>query len=94
MPMLPAFRKSEVKARCDACRAVFDPVHGGVCESCRRLLCATHVFGSLRGTHALESLFRRLQSYVPGTHLVCPECRDARRRGTPIPRAPNAKTRA
>ena len=32
-------------ARCDQCRTFFDPVYGGVCARCGRLLCATHLHG-------------------------------------------------
>ena len=33
----------------------FDPVHGGVCSRCNRLLCSKHIFGSIG---------RRLQSFL------------------------------
>ena len=60
---------SRVIATCDECRTRFDPVHGGVCPSCRRLLCATHLYGS--NTDA--SLFRASMS--PG--VVDVDCYDA-----------------
>src|SRR5690606_21626573 len=38
---------SRVSATCDECRTRFDPVKGGVCPACRRLLCGAHYYGSL-----------------------------------------------
>jgi hypothetical protein len=78
MPMLPTLTRSEIRAQCDRCRTVFDPVYGGVCESCGRLLCGRCVYGSV---------FRRLQSYLPGAKLICTECRAAIKAGRPIPGA-------
>ena len=37
---------SSLKPTCDVCRLPFDPVKGGVCPTCRRLLCPQHMFGS------------------------------------------------
>ena len=82
MPMVTTFKKSDVRARCDQCGTVFDPVHGAVCESCRRLLCGKHAYGSLG---------RRILSFVPGTALVCPECRHARRTGGQLPAPPGRR---
>jgi hypothetical protein len=65
MAMIRMFRQSSVMAQCDKCRLPFDPVHGGVCSQCRRLLCGAHIYGSI---------LRRLQSFL-GTALVCPDCR-------------------
>ena len=65
MAMIKTFRPSSLLAQCDKCRLPFDPVYGGVCSQCRRLLCGRHMYGSV---------FRRLQSFF-GTPLVCPECR-------------------
>ena len=39
-------QQSRMMATCDECRARFDPVRGGVCPNCRRLLCGTHYYGS------------------------------------------------
>jgi len=33
---------SIVPFRCDACEALFEPKDGGICQSCRRLLCGDH----------------------------------------------------
>ncbi len=44
---MAVLQPSSVVATCDVCRARFDPVHGGVCSSCRRLLCPTHYYGSV-----------------------------------------------
>ena len=66
MAMVKMFQPSSMLAQCDECRAAFDPVHGGVCSRCRRLLCGRHIYGSL---------LRRLQSYL-GLALVCTACRD------------------
>jgi hypothetical protein len=65
MAMIKMLRPSSLMAQCDKCRLPFDPVHGGVCSQCRRLLCGRHMYGSI---------FRRLESFL-GRPLVCPECR-------------------
>ena len=65
---MPVFQPSRTLAACDECRTLFDPVHGGVCPSCRRLLCGTHYYGSL---------LRRLQGLVGGRPR-CPACREGR----------------
>ena len=65
MAMIKMLRPSSMMAQCDKCRLPFDPVHGGVCSRCNRLLCGQHIYGSI---------LRRLQSFL-GTALVCPECR-------------------
>ena len=72
MAMIKMLRPSSIMAQCDKCRMPFDPVHGGVCSRCGRLLCGRHIYGSI---------FRRLQSFL-GMALVCPECR---RGETPAP---------
>ena len=43
---MAVLQASRVIATCDTCRARFDPVRGGVCPSCRRLLCAEHYYGA------------------------------------------------
>lgn len=65
MAMVKMLRPSSMLAECDECGAAFDPVHGGVCSRCNRLLCAKHIFGSLG---------RRLQSFL-GSSLTCTSCR-------------------
>jgi hypothetical protein len=65
MAMVKMLRPSSMFATCDECRAAFDPVHGGVCSRCHRLLCGRHIYGSI---------FRRVQSWL-GTALICPACR-------------------
>jgi hypothetical protein len=63
--MIKMLRPSAMLAKCDECRLPFDPVQGGVCSRCNRLLCRHHIFGSV---------LRRLQSYLGGS-LVCVACR-------------------
>ena len=76
MAMVKMLRPSSMLAECDECGATFDPVNGGVCSRCNRLLCGKHIFGSIG---------RRLQSFL-GSPLVCTTCR----RGE-TPAAPGAK---
>ena len=76
MAMVKMLRPSELQGECDECRAWFDPVHGGVCSRCNRLLCGKHIFGSIG---------RRLQSFL-GSPLVCTRCR----RGE-TPKAPKTR---
>lgn len=59
------FRETEVKTDCDACGVHFDLLKGGVCEKCRRILCARHLHGSFT---------QRLLADVTGRN-VCVECR-------------------
>jgi hypothetical protein len=65
---MAVLQPSRVVATCDVCRARFDPVHGGVCPSCRRLLCPTHYYGSV---------LRRLQGLL-GFTPRCVACRGGR----------------
>ena len=65
MAMVKMLRPSSMLAACDECRLPFDPVNGGVCSRCNRLLCGRHIFGSV---------LRRLQSWL-GTPLICTTCR-------------------
>lgn len=62
---MSVLQRSRVIATCDECRARFDPVRGGVCQDCRRLLCGEHYYGSL---------LRRLQGLL-GFTPRCPRCR-------------------
>jgi hypothetical protein len=66
------FEPSSQYARCDACEAEFDPVFGGACRSCQRLLCSVHFYG--------RSRFQRLRNYL-GFEVKCVDCRA----GNPIP---------
>jgi hypothetical protein len=54
-----------VAARCEQCGTAFDPLSGGICAACGRLLCGRH----LRGW--LASLLPPLGSDAPR----CPDCR-------------------
>ena len=65
MAMIKMLRPSSMFGKCDECRAVFDPVYGGVCSRCKRLLCGRHIYGSI---------FRRIQAWF-GVALVCTVCR-------------------
>jgi len=60
------FKPSAQLARCDVCRTVFDPVFGGVCAQCRRLLCPTHLYGGA---------FQRLLGRFSLRQAVCVDCR-------------------
>ena len=62
--MMKIFREGMFKGDCDQCGASFDPVSGGVCASCKRILCGRHFYGSL--TRRLAALVR------PAT--VCVKC--------------------
>ena len=59
------FQETNMRTECDACGVAFDLVKGGVCERCRRVLCARHLHGSF---------FRRLQVDL-GAAAVCLDCR-------------------
>jgi len=65
---MAVLQPSRTLATCDECRAVFDPVRGGVCPQCRRLLCGDHYYGSL---------LRRLQGLL-GFRPRCVACREGR----------------
>ena len=52
---------------CEECGARFDPLGGGICEACGRLLCARHLRGWLRG----------LLPPLAAGRLVCVACRRA-----------------
>lgn len=72
---LRIFQETNMRTDCDACRVHFDMVKGGVCDKCRRVLCARHLHGSF---------FRRLLVDL-GTAPVCLDCRAGR---VPSRRAP------
>jgi hypothetical protein len=63
------FRETDVKTDCDACGVHFDLVSGGVCENCRRILCARHLHGSF---------VQRVIADITG-RSVCLQCRNAGR---------------
>lgn len=67
---MAVLQPSRTLGRCDECRVSFDPVGGGVCPNCRRLLCGEHYFGSF---------LRRVQAMVGGRPW-CVACRAGRKR--------------
>ena len=69
---MPFFREGMFKADCDVCGVRFDPVQGGVCTVCKRILCRTHLYGSLA---------QRLRVTLFGAPAVCIYCRVAAPRG-------------
>ena len=62
---MPMLRRSSLMAACDECGRAFDPVKGGVCPACGRLLCGEHFYGSL---------LRRMLGYL-GVPTRCVRCR-------------------
>ncbi len=40
-------------ARCEECDSEFDPMTGGICPRCQRLLCASHLRGWFAGVFGL-----------------------------------------
>ena len=73
------FRETQMRTECDACGVRFDLVKGGVCTTCRRILCAAHLHGSF---------FRRLLVDL-GAAARCLDCRAGW-----IPAAPDAAATA
>jgi hypothetical protein len=63
---VPIFRKSIFKTECDECRKPFQIASGGVCKSCRRILCDRHLHGSI---------LRRV-SIALGADAICVDCRN------------------
>ncbi|MFN2565064.1 MAG: hypothetical protein ABR499_08670 [Gemmatimonadaceae bacterium] len=61
--------------RCEQCGGEFDPLTGGICASCGRLLCGRHLRGWLR------SLLPTIGTARP----VCVDCRAGRRPASPRP---------
>jgi hypothetical protein len=59
------FRDTDITTDCDACGARVDLIKGGVCEQCRRILCAAHLHGSA---------MRRLLCDL-GARPTCLKCR-------------------
>jgi hypothetical protein len=60
-----------ILARCEKCGGSFDPAAGGICASCRRLLCGWHLHGALG---RLLPLFRSSSQ----------QCADCRNRAQPV----------
>ena len=67
MAKLQFFRDTELSTNCDRCNGRVDLIKGGVCTRCRRILCCTHLHGSL---------WRRLATDL-GADIICVECRAA-----------------
>jgi methionyl-tRNA synthetase len=61
----PYFHETEIKTDCDVCGRHFDIMKGGVCETCRRVLCAQHLHGSFA---------RRVLADIIGKN-ICVDCR-------------------
>jgi len=70
------FRKSIFTTECDECGRPFPVSHGGVCDQCRRILCNTHLHGSV--TRRVAIAF--------GAPYRCVACRSGR-----TPTAPTAR---
>ena len=68
---MPIFRKSIMTTECDECGRSFAISSGGVCENCRRILCTTHLHGSLGRRIAIAF----------GARMICVRCRA----GLPLP---------
>ena len=67
MEKMRFFRRTTLSTDCDACGGRVDLVEGGVCTSCRRILCYRHLHGSWA---------RRLATEL-GAKPRCVECRRA-----------------
>jgi hypothetical protein len=59
------FRTSIFRTECDECDRPFAVNTGGVCEKCRRILCSTHLHGSLARRIAIGF----------GAAMICVRCR-------------------
>lgn len=68
------FRSSIFRTECDECGRPFPVNTGGVCDQCRRILCNTHLHGSM---------VRRM-AIAFGARYRCVACREGR---TPPPKA-------
>ena len=80
MGMIKLFLPSGPRGECERCGAWFDPVRGGVCPSCGRILCGDDLYGSLA---------MRLRGYV-GLPVRCRACRP---RGALPPLTPRERRR-
>ncbi len=72
MTRLRFFQQSMFSTECDACGGRVDVVQGGACDSCRRILCFRHLYGSW---------LARLRAEFGGA-TRCVDCRAGR---TPVP---------
>jgi hypothetical protein len=68
MSKIRFFQQSELSTQCDVCGGRVDLIHGGICESCRRILCYRHLYGSW---------LARLKTDLGGRTL-CVDCRAGR----------------
>lgn len=68
MKLFRVFQETNMRTECDACGVRFDLVKGGVCMTCRRVLCATHLHGS----------FARRLVVDMGATPTCGDCRAGR----------------
>ena len=73
MDKIRFFQRSLLGTECDACGGRVDLMQGGACDTCRRILCFRHLYGSW---------LARLRSEVLGAPPRCVECRAGR---TPPP---------
>jgi len=67
---MAVFKASTQFGRCEKCRAPFDPVYGGACARCGRLLCARDLYGGF-----WRQLVARL---IPRRSAICVQCRATR----------------
>jgi hypothetical protein len=67
MRLTPIFVKPLFMGECDECGATFDPIKGGVCEQCRRILCGRHLVG--------PSLAHRVVAMFGFAPKRCVQCR-------------------
>jgi len=67
-------KRSAIRPPCDQCGRAFDPTYGGVCRSCRRLLCPDHLYGSvwqrLRGLLGFTVSYSRCRAEAHGAHFT------------------------
>jgi hypothetical protein len=63
---MPFFKKSDFRTDCDRCGIRFEPASGGgVCASCKAILCNQHLHGDL---------LQRARTWM-GAPTVCVRCR-------------------
>ena len=65
---MEVFRKSIFRTDCDECHKPFPVNTGGVCDTCKRILCDKHLHGSF---------FRRM-AVAMGSPIRCVDCRAGR----------------
>jgi hypothetical protein len=61
-------RSPTVYMECERCGLPFEPMKGGLCQRCDRILCATDLHGDL---------FSRWKAALTG-RAICVECRQSR----------------